>query len=67
MDVVIIEVYKVYNEFGDMTVSDIENVYGIYNTDTMNINDKIIELENLRTSYNTSFEIMPLIKKIGKG
>ena len=67
MDVVIIEVYKVYNEFGDMTVSDIENVYGIYNTDTMNINDKIIELENLRTSYNTSFEIMPLIKKTGKG
>lgn len=62
MDVVIIEVYKVYDDFDNITISDIENVYGPFSD--KGINDKIIELENLRKNYNTSFEIMPLIKKI---
>jgi len=60
MKVVIIEIYTSLDDDGTKTVN-IENVYGVYDDDK--INDKIIELENLRKSYNTTFEIMPLIRK----
>jgi len=62
MDVVIIEVYTIYDEDIKMELHDIENVYGPFSED--GINDKIIKLESIRKSYNTTFQIMPLIKKI---
>ena len=62
MDVVIIEIYQEFDENNELSYSDIENVYGPFSD--KGINEKIIELENLRKSYNTTFEIMPLIKNI---
>ncbi len=60
MKVVIIEIYTSLDDDGTREMT-IENVYGLYDDDK--INDKIIELEKLRKSYNTTFEIMPLIKR----
>jgi len=67
MIVVIVETYPHYNDYPsylpDTKETSIENVFGPYDADTMNINDKIIELENLRKGYNSNFEIMALIKQ----
>ena len=60
MIVVIVEIYVNRRDYDDTKI-EIENVYGPYNTDLININDKIIELENKRKSKLCTFEIMPLI------
>ena len=46
----------------EIQIDTIENVYGPFEDD--NINAKIVELEEKRQAFHTTFEIMPLIEKI---
>jgi hypothetical protein len=62
MKVVIIEFYTWNSMIDESSTKNVENVYGPFSED--GINDKIIELEKKRETYNTTFEIMPLIEKI---